>query len=92
MIYRLLPAFIFLCAIAPAQADDWPQFRGINASGIAAGTDPIPTEFSFEDKVLWKEELGDGNGSAVIASACDIVNELAWNRWYCRRNRCKSAR
>ncbi len=48
-------------------ADDWPQFRGVNGIGIAAGTDPIPTEFSFEEKVLWKAELGDGIGSAVIA-------------------------
>lgn len=48
------------------RADNWPQFRGINGSGIAAGTDPVPTEFSFESKVLWKAELGDGIGSSVI--------------------------
>jgi len=50
-----------------AKADNWPQFRGINGSGISAGTDPLPTEFSFEDKLLWKAELGDGIGSAIIA-------------------------
>lgn len=47
-------------------ADDWPQFRGVNGAGIAEESEPIPTEFSFEDKVLWKAELGDGIGSAVI--------------------------
>ncbi len=50
------------------QAEDWPQFRGMNASGVSEATNPVPTEFSFEDKLLWKVELGDGIGSAVIAS------------------------
>lgn len=49
-----------------AEADDWAQFRGPNASGVSAGTDPLPTEFSLESKLLWKAELGDGIGSAVI--------------------------
>jgi outer membrane protein assembly factor BamB len=56
-----------LLATAPlASADDWPQFRGVNGSGVATGTDPLPTEFSFESKVLWKAKLGDGIGSSVI--------------------------
>ncbi|MCB1078569.1 MAG: PQQ-binding-like beta-propeller repeat protein [Verrucomicrobiae bacterium] len=49
-----------------ASADDWPQFRGVNGSGVATGTNPLPTEFSFESKVLWKAKLGDGIGSSVI--------------------------
>jgi outer membrane protein assembly factor BamB len=48
------------------RADDWPQFRGNNGSGISNGTDPLPTEFSFENKLLWKAKLGDGIGSSVI--------------------------
>jgi outer membrane protein assembly factor BamB len=47
--------------------ENWPQFRGTNGSGVSTGTDPIPTEFSFESKVLWKAHLGDGIGSSVIA-------------------------
>lgn len=64
--FRNLPVLLFLSFASFAGADDWPQFRGVNGSGIAGGTDPLPTEFSFEDKVLWKAELGDGIGSAVI--------------------------
>lgn len=61
----LLPALLFLVA-GPAAAGDWPQFRGANGSGIASGTEPLPTEFSHESKVLWQAELGDGIGSPVI--------------------------
>lgn len=64
---KLRIAFIlFALSTGSVAADDWPQFRGINASGVASGSDPIPTEFSFEEKVLWKANLGDGIGSAVI--------------------------
>jgi len=65
---RVLFLSLFLFSISLSKADDWPQFRGVNGSGIAEGTDPLPTEFSFEDKLLWKAELGDGIGSAVIAN------------------------
>ena len=57
---------LIICVPLESFADDWPQFRGINGSGISAGTDPLPTEFSFENKLLWKTELGDGIGSAII--------------------------
>lgn len=65
------PAFALLIATLVAcptltPAGDWPQFRGVNGSGIASGTDPVPTEFSSEDGVLWKAKLGDGIGSSVI--------------------------
>jgi len=66
MIIRTLVTLSFLMVLSRISADDWPQFRGDNGSGVSLGTDPIPTEFSFEDKVLWKAELGDGIGSAVI--------------------------
>ena len=58
---------LFLFVVSAVRADDWPQFRGINGSGVAADSGPLPTEFSFENKLLWKAELGDGIGSAVIA-------------------------
>jgi len=51
----------------PSSAGDWPQFRGVNGSGVAAGTYPLPAEFSYGDKVLWRAALGDGIGSPVIA-------------------------
>ena len=60
--------FLFLFHLSLLQGEDWPQFRGINASGVSTATTPLPTEFSFENKLLWKAELGDGIGSAVIAN------------------------
>ncbi|HLJ09857.1 MAG TPA: PQQ-binding-like beta-propeller repeat protein [Planctomycetaceae bacterium] len=39
----------------------------MNASGVAGGTDPLPSEFSQTEKVKWKAELGDGIGSPIIA-------------------------
>lgn len=61
-----ISAVFYLSFAAVARADDWPQFRGVNGSGVSLATDPLPTEFSLENKLLWKAELGDGIGSAVI--------------------------
>lgn len=50
---------------AKARAEDWPQFRGVNASGVSTSKS-LPAEFSTQDKVAWEATLGDGVGSAVI--------------------------
>jgi outer membrane protein assembly factor BamB len=65
-----LPTALFALSLAltiPTTAAEWPQFRGINGSGVASGAEPLPTEFSLDSKVLWRAELGDGIGSPVIA-------------------------
>jgi outer membrane protein assembly factor BamB len=48
-------------------AEDWPQFRGINASGLSPSTG-LPTEFSYKNKVAWSATLGDGIACPVVAS------------------------
>ena len=69
--------FAALGAVGPAaRAEDWPQFRGPNASGVSTSTRPLPAEFSFEDKVVWKAPLGDGIGSAVIAGGRVFVTGM----------------
>jgi len=55
------------CAATNAQAEDWPQFRGINAAGVSTESKNLPVKFSFEDKVLWSAELGKGIACPVIA-------------------------
>lgn len=55
----------FLVATA-THAEDWPQFRGHNASGVAASTYALPSEFSQTDKVKWSAQLGDGIGSPIV--------------------------
>jgi len=48
-------------------AEDWPQFRGANSAGLSPSTN-LPTTFSAQENVRWQATLGDGIGSAVIAS------------------------
>lgn len=48
-------------------APSWPQFRGPNASGVAAEAKP-PAKFGPEENVLWKVELPYSPASPVIWS------------------------
>ncbi len=54
--------------IAPASADDWPQFRGPNCAGVSTSNAPLPVRFSDVDHVKWSASLGDGIGSPVVAA------------------------
>lgn len=62
-------ALTFLPLIAFAavcQADDnWPQFRGPNAAGVAESAHP-PAEFSMDKGVAWKTPVPSGISSPVI--------------------------
>jgi outer membrane protein assembly factor BamB len=49
-------------------ADDWPQFRGPNCSGISSTTKPLPVEFSATKNVRWSVELGDAVSSPTVAA------------------------
>ena len=52
-------------AQAPADGG-WTQFRGPNATGIAAGTASIPVEFGPSQNRLWRTVLSSGHSSPVI--------------------------
>src|SRR5258708_3650120 len=56
-------------------ADDWPQFRGPNASGMAA-EGSLPTEFSFEHNVRWSVGLGDGVASPIVVAGRVFVTAM----------------
>jgi len=43
-----------------ARGEDWPQFRGVNSSGVTTSSARLPVEFSFEHKMRWQAPLGDG--------------------------------
>jgi outer membrane protein assembly factor BamB len=62
---RFLLALFAAIAIAHAsQADNWPQWRGPNATGVAEGD--YPEEFSADRGLLWKVPLpGLGSSSPV---------------------------
>ncbi|MFN0198405.1 MAG: PQQ-binding-like beta-propeller repeat protein [Planctomycetaceae bacterium] len=51
-----------------AQADSWPQFRGVNSSGIAVQDLPLPTDIGPEKHVIWKIETPPGHSSPVVIS------------------------
>jgi outer membrane protein assembly factor BamB len=44
---------------------DWPQFRGVNSSGIAAGPAP-PIQFGPGKNELWRVPIGVGHSSPCI--------------------------
>jgi outer membrane protein assembly factor BamB len=50
-----------------AQAEDWPQFRGPNASGVSSAAHLLPTQFSQTENVAWVGRLGEGVGSPIVA-------------------------
>jgi len=57
-------------------ADDWRQFRGPNASGVAGGAYPVPVEFSQTDKVKWSAKLGDGVASPIVVGGQAFVTAM----------------
>ncbi len=57
-------------------ADDWPQFRGPNCTGISATTKPLPVNFSAAEKLLWSADVGEGVGGPVVASGRTFVSGM----------------
>jgi outer membrane protein assembly factor BamB len=71
---RAFLAFMALCgaslsvqADAPA-AEDWPQFRGPNCTGVSPSKKALPHEFSPTKNVRWSVVLGDGINSPAVAA------------------------
>jgi len=64
---RYALALLLLALVAPTQAaDNWPQWRGPNAKGVAPAGD-YPVEFSGEEGVVWKADVpGFGTSSPVV--------------------------
>jgi len=53
-----------------AQIENWPQFRGINCSGIAAEDQNPPISFGPDKNLLWKASLPIGFSSLSIWGDC----------------------
>src|SRR5690242_4731845 len=67
---RLTLSVLFLTALAAitANAQNWPSFRGPNASGVADGTKP-PTTWDAEksQNLLWKTSIpGLSHASPIV--------------------------
>lgn len=52
--------------IATAQAGNWSQFRGENASGLAVASGKLPVEIGPETGYVWKTPLPPGHASPVV--------------------------
>lgn len=63
-----------------ALADDWPQFRGPNCTGLSQGGRPLPVEFSATRNVAWKHEVGEGVGCPVVAAGRAFVAGMVSDR------------
>lgn len=59
---------VTLVTAGPLAADDWPQFRGPNCTGLSTSTKPLPAEFSKTKNVQWSAAMGDGVSSPTVAA------------------------
>ena len=67
---RLWACGCFLLAVAPVEAEEWPQFRGPSGNGIAA-EQKAPLRWSSTQHVKWKVPLPQaGNGSPIVSNGC----------------------
>src|SRR5262245_54955207 len=62
---------ILLSAVGPlagnaAEPVSWPQFRGVNAAGLAAGDQKYLAEIGPDQNALWKTPLPPGHSSPII--------------------------
>src|SRR5258707_451224 len=58
--------FALLAVTTAARGEDWPQFRGQNASGVSKSEKPLPAEFSQTQNLRWSTKIGDGIGSPIV--------------------------
>ncbi|HEX8558635.1 MAG TPA: PQQ-binding-like beta-propeller repeat protein [Pyrinomonadaceae bacterium] len=66
VIFALLGApLLAVFAAGGAAAEDWPQFRGPNGSGVSTATG-LPEAFGPEKNVVWKTPLPPGHSSPVL--------------------------
>jgi outer membrane protein assembly factor BamB len=62
----IVASWLVVCPPCPAWAQNWPQFRGPEGNGLAAGTS-IPSEWSTERHLAWKAKLpGVGWSQPVV--------------------------
>ena len=64
----ILFGFLGLFFFTPLEAQNivWPQFRGINCSGIADNNQDPPVSFSNDHNMIWNINLSEGQSSPCI--------------------------
>jgi outer membrane protein assembly factor BamB len=61
---------------AKALADNWSQFRGPNASGVAGKDSSLPRDLSLDQHLLWEVPLAKGHSSPVVNDGRLFVTTL----------------
>src|SRR5262245_42311325 len=62
-----VPLFVICLGSVVLSADDWPQWRGPGASGVAPDR-TLPTKWSATENVAWKATIGGVGVSTPIVS------------------------
>lgn len=63
----VLGVVMIVCFISiQAQEPNWPQFRGINCSGLAGADQHPPTDLDMTKNLIWKTSLNTGQSSPCI--------------------------
>jgi outer membrane protein assembly factor BamB len=71
----LLLLFVVVVTTSGLRADDWPQFRGPNCSGISNSKKSLPVEFSAKT-AQWSVDLGDGIGCPIVVAGRVFVSAM----------------
>src|SRR5881275_2058876 len=66
--WTLLAVAVLLVQGGRLTAEDWPQFRGPNCTGISLSKKTLPLEFSATKNVSWTNVLGEGIGSPAVVA------------------------
>jgi outer membrane protein assembly factor BamB len=73
LVLQLVLLTFAVLLVRPVHAEDWPQFRGQNSSGLAPAGTTLPAEIGPEKNVLWKVELPPGHSSPALVGDAIFV-------------------
>lgn len=74
---RFVLAIITGLVTSSARSEDWSQFRGPNASGVAAESTEPPVTFSTTENVRWSVPLGPGVACPVITAGRVFATQMS---------------
>lgn len=79
--------FLLLPCLAGLNADvvfgeDWPQFRGPNASGVSTSDKALPVEFSLTKNLKWSAKIGDGLGSPIVCGGIAYATAMTGDQQF----------
>ena len=69
-------AAVIVGSSASSFAEDWAQFRGPNAAGVAKNAKNLPAKFSLEENVLWSAEVGEGIACPIVVNGKAIATAM----------------